>query len=178
MVKNPTNKDSKSILSFIRTLLDGEAVNVNPLKKISKPEITLYGVGRMSDDKYFDTLKERNKAIPKDTILCRYPTIKYFKEFAGQKDVIGFDYGEDGTKYCVVLDSDNIGTYNNGRSKHNGKFIWEAHHGNLRNEFAALKERGILLNPDIYQTEDGEMASMLEECGKTSVGKGSLVKTL
>lgn len=57
----------------------------------------------------------------------------------GREDIIKKTYDNRSILY-VPADEDGYGIYNEDRSTHTGKYIWEYNYGSLRDEYEVLKK--------------------------------------
>ena len=144
---------------------DNKNSSYNLYNCIIIPDKTLYCV----NDMYFNTKREL-----KD--YCNYKLISnndtyimdYYKALANQVDVIRKTPYNKQSIYLTVVDDNGYGIYNVQKSINTQNYIWDYKYGNLRQEYKAFKDHGIILENDIYQTIDDKLK---EDLLKTRVLK-------
>lgn len=149
--------DSKKIeesmdktVKIIERMAYGENKNFDPLQEIPNPIMRLYRI----DGIYFDNKEELE-------IFCKENTkdiddiviVDYLGTVAGRKDVISTIY-KNRMMFYTAVDRDGYGMYNHKRSVYCGRFVWEYHHGSIRDIYNPFKERGLILDEDIYDKID------------------------
>lgn len=144
-------------------MFEGEPVNKNPLTEIPKPEMVLYYIY----DHYFDTLDDLNnycssKGISPDD----FDIVSYLRTCAGRNDVIMKKNHDDKIMFWTVVDEDGYGMYNAEKSIYRGKFVWEYNHGHIRDMYTPFRDRGIVLENDIYAKIDKKNQDLYEYCKK------------
>lgn len=158
-------KFMKKSNSAITKMIDKEPVNIDPLPELSIPEMRLYSV----DDNYFESIDEllvycrTNKISTKGLNI-----IDYYRSLAGRYDIIRVSNSEASMLYNAV-DEDGYGLYNNERSIYRGEFIWEYHHGSIKELYKPFKERGIDFYIDIYGKIDEENQHILKYCRQNNL---------
>lgn len=157
------NLDDSKIFSdeLIETL---ETKNVNPLTKIPKPQMRLYGFSGVFSA-YFDTEEELIEWVKThNTKFGDICIIDYLGDVAGCSDVIRKTYKSGKSKLYVACNEDGYGTYNFERSTYRGEFVWEYSHGSLREMYSAFRDRGISFKNDVYGEIDKRNQKILELC--------------
>lgn len=153
--------------SIIIRMFDGEAVNKNPLIEMPEPEMRLFSV----DNNYFESIDELLKycrANEKSTEGLNI--MDYYRNLADCNDVIRKSNSETSILFTVV-DRDGYGMYNNERSIYCGKFIWEYHHGSIKNMYKAFRDKGIVFEDDIYIKIKEQDEYILTKCRKREINK-------
>mgnify|MGYP003299946967 CR=1 FL=1 len=124
----------------------GEPKNFNTLQEIPNPIMRLYKI----DGTYFDDKEELEKFCKENNKdINNVVIVDYLGTVAGRKDVISTFYKNRMMLY-TACDRDGYGMYNHERSFYCGKFIWEYHYGSIRDIYNLFKERGVILEEDIY----------------------------
>lgn len=118
--------------------MDGKAVNQNPLTQLPKSEKRLY----FASGHYFESEEEfqiycHNNGIEDTEVL------DYYREFAGQLDVVRKTNNNGHTVFCVLTDMDGYSVYNEARSYYVGNFVWEYCHGSVISLYNAFKNAGV-----------------------------------
>jgi len=150
---------------------DGESKKTDPLTEKPEPQMKLYGYEGFSFSAFFDTeeeLLEHLKNLDTDMsfgmgLIC---LVEYMGKMAGKTDVIRKTYSNGKTVLKATATEDHVATYNEQRSYHQGKFVWEGDPGSLRSEFDAFKKRGIEIENDVYAMADDRLfrfIKMMEE---------------
>lgn len=175
-------KENKEILKksgemIINMFNGGEPKNINPLIEIPESQMKLYGYSSFFDKSYFDAeekLMEYIRDNKCDMLFGGVCIIEYLGTVAGCNDVIRQTYSDGDSRLVTAATEEYISTYSERRSYHQGRFVWESNHGNLRVEYNAFKKRGIVLNDDIYKRYDDEMANIsmrMKEIKACSMGE-------
>jgi hypothetical protein len=161
LVNSLNGKDEKGAANLRKTrqtLINmfngGKPKNINPLKDIPTPKVKLYGLEGFFKSIYFDTeeqLKEYLKCIP-IRLLEFISTIEYFEELAGRTDVVRQTINGK-SRLITALDKDAYGVYNEERSFHQGKFVWEVEYcaNYLDGMYTIFEQKGIVLKDNVYQ---------------------------
>jgi len=131
----------------VQRLVDGDPVNVNPLKEIPLPIIRLYGLSFKSGNIiYFDTKGELIDYIKTNclysSIVC---LIDYLGEVAGRCDVIRRTAIDGTSNLYTNVNENGYGVYNSNRSFYKGEYVWEYNRGNLEEMYTEFKKRGITI---------------------------------
>ena len=68
--------------------------------------------------------------------------------------------------FYTAVDRYGYGMYNHKRSVYCGRFVWEYHYGSIRDIYKPFKERGLVLEEDIYgeiDKSDKELFQKIKE---------------
>ena len=146
-------KAGEALINFIN---GGEPKNINPLTDIPEPQMTLYGYESWLIGVYFDTEEELIEHLKSSE--ASMPIGVYVYEFmgnmAGRKSVIRKTNKDGAQKYVVASSPDYVAVYNDRRSRHQGRFVWEGGPSCLRGLYNAFEERGIVIENDVYARDD------------------------
>lgn len=149
--------------SASKKIIDGEAVNKNPLTEVPEPKMRLYGFSGVFHSTFFDTEEDLKLWVADHDIdfgsIC---ILDYLGNVAGREDVMRYTYMDGSEKMVTPCDVDGYGIYNKERSFYCGKFIWEYFHGDVQNEVQAFRDRGIELQNDIYAERERVLQKMRE----------------
>lgn len=155
----------KKTSELIVKMIDGQSVNINPLPELPIPEMRLYFI----EDNYFESIDELlmycriNKKSTKGLNI-----IDYYRTLAGCSDVIRKSNSQSSMLYTAE-DEDGYGLYNNKRSIYRGEFIWEYHHGSIRDLYKPFKEKGIVFENDVYGKIDERRQHVLKYCRENNL---------
>ena len=140
------NEGSHSMEKLLKRFVDGEPVNVNPLKEIPDSEMKLYTVHGVLRGAFFSSFDEFNNYINSNSNLNPYDvgTVEYLRECAGKSDVIKFTSINGNIRLYAACDEYGYCIYNNERSIYRGEFTWEYFHGRLSCVYEAFRDRGIV----------------------------------
>ena len=148
---------AQAVTKFVQSF-DGEPQNINPLTSIPNPEKTLYCTGTH----YFDTKEELNAYCKEHDIEVNNTyTMDYIRIMANRTDVIRKKYPNKEPIYLNAIDEDGYAIYNEQRSIYRNEFVWEYEYGNLRMEYSAFRNKGIIFEDDIYQKIDEKYDELL-----------------
>ncbi len=138
----------------LRRFLDGEPKNIDPLKEIPQPKITIYVLETEENNIYFDTLQEQIEYIKnnKDKKFNSFK-IEYLGYVAGRHDVIRTTRAKNEQFMLTPTDNTKYEVYSEKRSFYTGNYIWEENQGSLKSIYDELKKRGIKLSFDVYDNE-------------------------
>ncbi len=149
--------------AILKRMIDGEPKNINPIKEMPIPEMTLYSV----HGQYFETELELEQYCKDKNIDLSHSYVnEYYREFAGRNDVIRrLKKGKIGTFY-TVSDTDGYGIYNYDRSIYRGEFVWEYNYGSLSDWYKIFRDKGIVFENDIYLKEEDRYNRIIKELKK------------
>ena len=138
----------------LRRFLDGEPKNVNPLKEIPNPKVTIYAVETEDIVMYFNSQEEQIEYIKnnKNKKIKTYK-IEYLGYVAGRHDVIKITTKKNETTMITPTDNTKYEVYNEKRSFYTGNYIWEENQGSFKTLYEELKKYGIKLSYDVYNEE-------------------------
>ena len=153
----------KRTAAMLKMIIDGEPKNINPIKQMPIPEMTVYSV----HGKCFETQKELEEYCKVKNIDLSHSYInEYYREFAGRCDVIRrYKKGKIGTFYSAC-DEDGYGIYNFDRSIYRGEFIWEYNYGSISEYYNLFRDKGIVFSNDIYAKIDERNNKIIKEFQK------------
>lgn len=80
--------------------------------------------------------------------------VDYLGNVAGINDVIRTINHNGRNMFYTAVDRDGYGMYNYQRSIYRGEFIWEYHHGDIREMYEPFRKRGVIFEDDIYAKID------------------------
>lgn len=150
----------------MRSLMDGEPVNKDPLTNVPNPEMRLYGIFGT----YFNTKEElENYCISKGFPMNHAYALEYIRNFAGRSDVIRKTNPNGECKYYVAVDENGYGVYNHDMSVYKGKFTWEFEYGSIEEMYSAFRDRGVEFEKNVYGKISEEKEQFLEMCRKNSL---------
>lgn len=164
-------KDTYSNLSFdnVKDNVDNEPVfKVSKSDKIeifdySNPIVRLYGCTNMSNNLFFDTEEELMEYAKNNNIkLENIYVLDYIGEVAGRSDVIRKSTINDSTLYTPI-DIDGYATYNLEKSYAKHSYIWEYNYGDLKEEIAAFRKRGIIFENNPYKEYDKQQEKLIQK---------------
>ena len=118
--------------------------------------LRIYGIDNYLTGIYFATQGELLQAIinNKINIWSNLVALEYFPKYAGKNDVIR-KINKDGAKEILTVESTNeLRRLDVNKSIEQGIYVWQIVSGNLRKEYAALKNFGIKFKENIYDQED------------------------
>ena len=105
-------------------MIDGEPVNINPLKELPKSKMRLYGFNGVFSSSYFDTEKELIEYVKThNTSNGSICVIDYLGNVAGYSDVIKVTYENGEYVLYTAVDEYGYGKYNYERSIYKGEFV-------------------------------------------------------
>ena len=134
-------------------MIDGEPKNINPITEQPESKMRLYEIYGL----YFDNKEELEMYCQEHDLSSeRFTIYDYLGNFAGRTDVIRTVNHQGRIMYLTAVDPDGYGMYNHKRSVYRGEFIWEYHHGQIREYYKSFRERGIVFYDDIYAKIDEE----------------------
>lgn len=131
----------------LQRLVDGEPVNIDPIKEEPKVKMRLYGlIYKSGINIYFDTEKELIDYIKEYGCLESLPTIlEYLGNYLGRNDVIRKTIIDSKSKFYTRIDNNNYAIYNHKRSFYKGEHVWEYNHGNINDLYNEFIKRGITI---------------------------------
>ena len=163
-------KEGNAAGQILKRMFNGEPKNINPLTEIPEPKMRLYGFSGAFNSAFFDTKEELVEWLktnkPKYGSVC---VLEYLGTVAGRSDVIRITCKGNKPMLYAACDEDGYGIYNEERSFYRGEFVWEYNHGDLSDEYAAFRDRGIVFENDIYQKIDERnkrLMALFEETNK------------
>lgn len=131
-------------------IMDGNPVNIDPLQELPTSDMRLYSV----DKNYFESIDELKTYCRMNKVSTKELNIlDYYRNLAGRSDVIRKSNSKTLMLYTVV-DEYGYSLYNNKRSIYCGRPIWEYNHGSIRDLYKPFKEKGIILENDVYGNID------------------------
>lgn len=116
-------------------------------EKMEKPssEMRLFGIRGA----YFDSKEELESYCEnKGFSINDAHILEYIRHFANRSDVIKV-IDKYGSRFYTAVDEDGYGIYNHERSIK--EFIWEFHHGHIKDLYSPFRDRGIIFENDIYE---------------------------
>ena len=128
----------------------------NLFKNETKPDLRIYGVDNFASGVYYLNEADLYHAIASYEISfwSKIIMLEYYKEYAGKQDVIK-KTNKDGKMGIYAVESTNeLRLLDILASMENKTYIWKIVPGNLRKEYAILKNLGINFTKDLYQEED------------------------
>ena len=156
--------------TLINMFNGGKPKNVDPLTEIPEPQMKLFGYSNfLGNYSFYGTEEELIEYLKNNKCNMTYGSvsiIEYMGNMAGRSDVIRQTDIKGKQSLVKVATEDHISTYSHKRSCHQGTFIWEGNPGDLRAEYMAFRERGIILENDVYAEEDERyniLIQMMEE---------------
>lgn len=150
----------------MRSIMNSEYVNKDPLTNVPNPEMRLYGISGT----YFNTKEElENYCISEGFPMNHAYALEYIRNFAGRSDVIRKTNPNGECKYYVAVDENGYGVYNHDMSVYKGKFTWEFECGSIEEMYSAFRDRGVEFEKDVYGKIFEKKEQFLEMCRKNSL---------
>lgn len=164
-------KEGNEVGKILKRLFNGEPKNINPLTEIPEPKMRLYGFSGAFNSAFFDSKEELKEWLKtnKTNNFGNVCVLDYLGRVAGRSDVIRITMKGEDPKLYTAVDEDGYGTYNAERSTYRGEFFWEYDYGDLSDEYAAFRDRGIVFENDIYkkiEERNKRILALAEETNK------------
>lgn len=156
------NKNTYSNLS-IDNILEKDNLNNNKIKIFDSPNpiIRLYGCTNIFDNLFFNTEEELMEYAKINNInLDNIYVLDYLGEYAGCRDVIRKSTINDTILYTAI-DKDGYAIFNLEKSYAIHNTVWEYNYGNLSEEYAAFRKRGIIFENDPYKEYDKQEEKLI-----------------
>lgn len=146
--------------AMFKRIIDGEPKNINPIKEMPIPEMTVYSV----HGNYFETEQELEEYCKAKNIDLSHSYIKeYYREFAGRCDVIrNYKKGKIEIFYSAC-DEDGYGIYNSERSIYCGEFVWEYNYESISEYYNMFRDKGIVFSNGIYAKQSDRYKRIIKE---------------
>ncbi|MBQ7140023.1 MAG: hypothetical protein IJO32_00805 [Bacilli bacterium] len=153
-------EDNDKIFSQKSSVINSK--NINPLIEIPNAKMKLYEIDGISDSIFFDTIDELEKYIISNMIyFYKFYITEFMGDMAGESNVIRKSTKSGMATLYTMCDINGYKIYNPERSIYEGKFIWEYVPGKIDELYKAFRERGIVIENDIYANNNKKLIKVV-----------------
>lgn len=138
----------------LKKLLNQKKKGIKTFLEVPEPKMRLYAF-YSTNNKYFFTTEDEFILYARANYqkYNRIFIVEYLGKFAGKQDVIKLVDSSGGYNICTPS-FDGYEFYEEKKSLEKGKAVWNFHYGSLEDIYTEFKNRGIILEEDIYQKID------------------------